>query len=298
MIISRNMDRYKYTDEDIEFLKIHYPIGDWEAIYQRFPEHTRLRISGFCNKRNIRSEYKRRNLSGNLNSSKWTKEEDEILRSNYENSPMDKVQKLLPQRTYNSIVSRAKRHNLISYNRKKELYKHEEIQYIIDNWKDKSDHLIAEELGRTFRSVKFMREKLGLYRQDPNRTLSYVNLERFLRGNIYQWKARSMERCNYQCVLTGSKDFAIHHLINFTTIVRNFAEENNIDFDKPIDQYSKDELDSIVFYFNEYHDTFPLGVCVSKDLHKLFHHLYGKTYNTSEQWEEFMEDYKRGKYNH
>lgn len=29
--------RMKYTNEDIEFLKKYYPIGDWDAIFKRFP---------------------------------------------------------------------------------------------------------------------------------------------------------------------------------------------------------------------------------------------------------------------
>ena len=30
--------KYKYTNEDIEFLKENYPIGNWNKIHERFPK--------------------------------------------------------------------------------------------------------------------------------------------------------------------------------------------------------------------------------------------------------------------
>ena len=50
-----------------------------------------------------------------------------------------------------------------------------------------------------------------------------------------------MEKCNYQCIVTGSKDFDIHHLYGFNMIVFETIDilknENKLISDK-IDTYS------------------------------------------------------------
>ena len=48
--------------------------------------------------------------------------------------------------------------------------------------------------------------------------------------------------------------------------------------------------------FNSIHDKYPLGVCVRKDIHKLFHQIYGAGGNTENQWNKFVEDFKNGVY--
>ena len=48
-------------------------------------------------------------------------------------------------------------------------------------------------------------------------------------------------------------------------------------------------------FINE-QNKYPLGVCVSKDIHVLFHSLYGQYNNTPEQWYQFEKDYKNGLY--
>jgi len=42
---------------------------------------------------------------------------------------------------------------------------------------------------------------------------------------------------------------------------------------------------------------YPLGICLSKNVHTLFHNIYGYGYNTQEQWDEFVNDFKNGEYN-
>jgi CobQ-like glutamine amidotransferase family enzyme len=34
------------------------------------------------------------------------------------------------------------------------------------------------------------------------------------------------------------------------------------------------------------------GITISKDIHKLFHSIYGYGNNTKEQWEEFVKNFK------
>lgn len=44
-------------------------------------------------------------------------------------------------------------------------------------------------------------------------------------------------------------------------------------------------------------NTLHFGVCVRKDIHELYHSLYGKGNNTPEQWNIFVKSLKDGKYN-
>lgn len=63
-----------------------------------------------------------------------------------------------------------------------------------------------------------------------------------------------------------------------------------------MDDYSDEELKDILITFREKQSKYPLGVCLSKEIHMLFHHNYGYGYNTPEQWEDFVSNYKNGKY--
>ena len=126
------------------------------------------------------------------------------------------------------------------------------------------------------------------------------NIAKFFRGHTQSWKVESMKECNYKCILTGSKDFAIHHLIGFNIILDKVFSilETKMDLTSTqTSDYTKEELDYMLKIFNEVHSQFPLGVCVRKDIHDLFHKLYGSGGNNKEQWDRFVLKYKNGDYN-
>lgn len=284
--------RYYYTDDDRKFLEKHYPNQNWDAIFHRFPDTTKEKIYSYCNKHGIKAAGKDKGKHGkNLNSSRWNDREDLILKRLYDNTPIEEILKMLPNRTYNAIICRASKLGLVSYSKKQQMYSKEEKQFVIDNWNMMSDYQLALALDRSSRSIKWLRSELGLLRQERDRDLTYENLYKYFRGNIYDWKVKSMEECDYKCVLTGTKDFAIHHLYNFTQIVNEFISEYNIII-KNFNEYTPEELENLAVQFNTYHNLYPLGVCISKDLHKEFHHIYGKYNNTPEQWATFVQNYR------
>jgi len=75
------------------------------------------------------------------------------------------------------------------------------------------------------------------------------------------WRKACFERDNFTCQKTGTKggDLAVHH-------INNFAD------------------------FIELRTSIENGVTLSKESHKLFHHIYGNKNNTKEQLIEFMEN--------
>lgn len=60
--------------------------------------------------------------------------------------------------------------------------------------------------------------------------------------------------------------------------------------------YSKEKLMNILNCFREIQSTYPLGICLTKEIHYLFHSIYGYGNNTEEQWNEFVENFKSGKF--
>lgn len=127
----------------------------------------------------------------------------------------------------------------------------------------------------------------------------YESISKFFRGHISEWKNESMKRCNYQCILTGSKDFAIHHLYGFNYIVKEVFEildDKHFLKSENIEDYTKEELDYMLLIFKATHKKYPFGVCVRKDIHNLFHNIYGSGGNTEEQWNTFCNNFYKGLY--
>lgn len=116
-------------------------------------------------------------------------------------------------------------------------------------------------------------------------------LHNFLRNNINQWKLDSMKNSKYKCVITGNDFDVIHHLYNFNKILQEIIEETKLTLYNNISKYTPDELQLLVDKCLEIHYRYPLGVCLSIEIHKLFHNLYGVLDNTPEQFEEFKQRY-------
>ena len=296
--------RMKYTNEDIDFLKKYYPVGDWDKIFKRFPGLDKDKIYNVCHKRGISANYYMRDKSLKLesyqssaqNRQAWNESEIEILKKYYSIMPVDNIMKLLPNRTYNSIVARAKKLSLKSYVRQQQLYSDDDLDFIKSNWKFMSDEEMASVLNRTRRAIKAVRHNIGLFRQNKEE-MHYENLVKFLRGQISQWKRESIEKCNFMCILTGSKDFDIHHIVSFNVIVRNFVSEYNIVLKDSFEDYTIDELNDISRMFLKYHGNYPLGVCIDKKLHIKFHQMYGDI-NDEEQLNVFIDKFNKGEILH
>lgn len=320
-------DERRFSDDDIEWLKVHYPSDSWETILQHFPNKNRQSIHYITSANNIRrivNEWTddevatlKKCWSDNLSineiskmfpnhttesietkacklgitkSRVYTKEEDDILNKYYGKIPFKELCEMLPKRTKNGIWHRIKKLGL----RSSIFWSESEDRFLKDHWQLMPDIVIGTHIDRSRQSVKERRHYLGLFRQDLNNK-TYPTLSKYIRGQIWEWKQKSMESCDWKCLITGSKDFEIHHLYGVSNILSDIISKYNIK-EKQIKDYTQEELDNIAQLFIEEQAKYPLGVCVRKDIHILFHRLYGQYYNTPEQWYQFVEDYKNGIY--
>ena len=250
-----------YSYEDCVEIGELYKNDKWDEIFKKFPNIKKHTVYTICSKLNIRKElyfwskeeeeilikyYNNVNLSEiydlldgrpteNSISTKakkmglskpkyWSEEENQILIENYSNVTKEEIIKLLPNRTLNAIMDHAKELGIKSYHYLQEKYSKDAKQFIIDNWQNMSDQEIAEVIGKNARGVMEQRNNMNLYRINKEYG-KYENLAKLFRGHIQNWKNNSMELCDYKCVLTGSKDYVIHHIYSFNMILKEVFEK-------------------------------------------------------------------------
>lgn len=108
-----------------------------------------------------------------------------------------------------------------------------------------------------------------------------------LREKLSQWKLDSMKNCDFCCVITGEKIFEIHHLQGFDLILIEALNNLKLTLKDKIKDYDSESLTLLESEVINLHYKYPLGVCLKKDIHTLFHKLYGYGKNTPEQFYEF-----------
>lgn len=324
---------YRFTKDDIDFLRKEYPAGNWDAIRKRFPNTSRQSIILKASKLGIKAEYyfwaddeisylrdnyfnytldelvehfgnkytkdaiqiQAYKRFGYSTDDDWSDEENSLLIKYYPYIPIDSVCKMIPTRSKNAIINHARILHLYSYFYNQTFWDKESDKILIDNWGQMSDEELSVIIGKPKQSIMERRHRLNLMRVDKA-NLKYSDISKYLRGQLQDWKTKSMKMCNYQCVLTGSKDFHIHHLYSFNQIVSDFFDNNPGFKIKDFKDYTQEELGDLTSAFIAEHNKHPLGVCVKKSIHDLFHSVYGRYCNTQEQWERFSDNYKKGLY--
>lgn len=126
-------------------------------------------------------------------------------------------------------------------------------------------------------------------------SMTYLN--RRLRSYLSKWREDSEKDCDYKCVLSGNSDYEIHHLIDFNDIIKEALTNLKLDISSHGNEYTADEFVSIKDEVLSLHDKYPLGVCISKDLHIVFHQIFGKDNNNIEEFNIFTNMYKKGELN-
>lgn len=321
---------YRFSFEDIEFLKVHYPKGDWTAIEKRFPDltktsiHTKMSKLGisldnyFWDKKdeellikcyselygNITDliklfEYKytyaaiisKARKLGLKTRNFWSSNEIEILKENYSTHTVDDMKILLPNRSRDSIIGQAKKLGLTNKSKLDVCFSAKEKMYIANNFNNMSDKEIGKKLHRSSSAINCYRFRNRLMKTYEKS--SYLDLSEYIRRNNIEWKKNSMKKCSYRCVLFGKRFDDIHHIYGFNLILNEALEVLNLDVKDNINKYSKLELKKILLTFREIQSHHPLGVCLTKEIHMKFHEIYGYGNNMEEQWNHFVENYNK-----
>lgn len=118
----------------------------------------------------------------------------------------------------------------------------------------------------------------------------------WFRNQLSDWKKESMEFHNYKCILTGENFDEIHHLYSFNSIIEETLNQINFNYTKTLENFTEEELEILRSLILENNNKYGLGICLKKDVHKLFHDLYGYGNNTPEQFKEFEERFNSGEF--
>lgn len=124
-------------------------------------------------------------------------------------------------------------------------------------------------------------------------------LNKSLREHLYSfWTRESLEKYDFKCALTGAtRDLHVHHLTkNFSRIVKEASENLNVELKRCVGDYEEDEILKLKREVVRLHKRYGLGVPLHRDIHILFHNVYGRRDNNKSQFIEFQKDYQEGKY--
>ena len=323
------MEYTKWTEQEIELLKEKYYDTPKEELDKLFPNHSHQSILAKASKLKlpkISTKWSEENLDllrkyymempieetrkkltvpysvaaistqaakiGLKRTSLWSKEEEDIMTDYYPILPIDEIAAMLPKRKRKNIIMKA---CTMGLKQSGIFWTEEEEQYIKDNWELLSDYEMSLHLNHTVLAVKRRRDfNLKLYRTlSEDQTYNY-SLSHFIRANITEWKKASMEQCNYKCIITGNKNFEIHHLVNLSKMLAQAL--NNLGMSqkgKVARDFTESERQAILQEFIKIQNDNPLGMCIESSIHALFHSLYGQFNNTPEQFYHFVEEYKK-----
>lgn len=115
---------------------------------------------------------------------------------------------------------------------------------------------------------------------------------------IKQWFKDAKINVDYTCELSGIRGgkLEVHHLYSFSKIVEDAHNFYGISIKVTIGDYTQEELKLLENYIEQWHKDFNNAVVLSKNVHRLFHKIYGLHNNTPEQFEEFKTRYLNGEF--
>lgn len=318
------MSNRRWTKEEIEWLKDNYGMQSWEVLtntlsrkkddiihkaYKLGVKRNNVKNSAYADEEDdiLKKYYKEMSLNdirnkylpyrtegslrcrvirlGLIKRHSWSDEELEILMNNYKTHTIAELVLLLPNHSrisiYNKIV------DLELFDAPMYRYTDEQKDFIKDNFMTMTDAEIGRVLNRSAGSIKEYRRKLGCLRVNKHES-NYKDITRFIQRRNIDWKKASMEACGYKCVVTGGEFDDIHHLYSKNMIIQETLDYYNLDDSFDINEVSEDFRNEFLKTFEMLQSKYPLGVCLTRDLHKQFHIRYGFGDNTPEQFEEFL----------
>ena len=236
-------------------------------------------------------EIKRRAIYLGLTSSKeWSNDEVKILIENYSIKPMHDVVNLLPNRSKDSILGKAKSLGIKSYFYLNRIYTKEDEEYLKNNYLNKSNEELAQILNRNPNGIAQHLWILKLYR--PNDRSGYSGISEYIRGKLIPWTKQIKQDNDFTCSITGVRTkIIIHHIRGFNLILDEAIKQINFPIYNSISVYSDEQLDELFTVFYNLQEAYKSYICITESVHKQFHSIYGYGDNTETQWNEFINTY-------
>jgi len=268
------------------------------------------------------SKYGRFLKDGEVSPKRWSQKDIEILKVNYCNFTNEELHQLFfPNRSVRAIESyaskigcigksdsakeRATRNGVLKNNQKGKKFteKHKENiskakKRLFNPDKDDIDgiakakrlkKIIGQSSSKRWIGEKNPRHLYPLCGSDNGRWKGgIVPLSKHLREEILGWKNRSMEFCEYRCVVTGGRFDDIHHITPMSDIIDMSLRDLGLSRMSVIGDYSSDDYLRLKNDVVKKHETTEYGCCLNKKIHMLFHSLYGYTGNNVFQLTDFF----------
>lgn len=115
------------------------------------------------------------------------------------------------------------------------------------------------------------------------------------RTKLEKWVNETLEFYNYTCYISNeTKNIDVHHIYSFKSIVETILSKYEIKTDDDCKKLNKENIEKIRDEIVELNNSFGFGVCLRRDIHVLFHSIFGHGNNTPEQFYEFVERIKSG----
>lgn len=247
-------------------------------------------LAMFSGKWNAEAIRRRAGYLGLCESRKWSELEEHLLVEYYSVVSIQELQEMIGTRTRSAILGKARQLGLFSHYYVSRNYTPDDDAFIIGNYLSMSNEEIAVELGRTESGISQRLYKLGLHR--PTEICGYKHLRNYIRSRIVPWRDEYLLSKNYTCELTGSyRNVVLHHIRGFNLILQEALDLSGIEFYDDISKYSQDQLDTLFEEYVRLQDRYNQFICISEDVHKSFHGIYGYGNNTEEQWSDFVKQY-------
>lgn len=139
---------------------------------------------------------------------------------------------------------------------------------------------------------KCVKEKNRLLKIGENNTAwkgGNQRISKYFRRYISDWYLDSLKSNNYKCIISGDAAKTIHHLYPFYKIVDKFMKSKGHSRLNVAGDFTSDYLLKMINEFIIFHNSFGLGVPLTKKIHKFFHKNYTTMNNTPEQFYEFQQ---------
>ena len=268
-----------WTDDEVEILQLNYGKISNKDIYD------------LLNHNKSNSQIRRKAISLGLSHNKeWSDDEINILKENYSYVSCDEIIKMLPNRTVGSIRGQARKLDIKSFYYLSRLYTEEENIYLRENYLQYTNEELAQHLNRSEKAIAQHLWALKLYR--PIDKKGYDTISEYIRARLTPWKNKVRAENNYTCAITGCKsNIIVHHIKGLNLILNEAIDKINFPIYEDITEYSEDQIDELFNVFFELQEKYHSYICITEDIHKKFHGIYGYGNNTEEQWNEFIDKY-------